>query len=219
MIKKSFFTIATAAIFAACSSAPNETVDTTDAAEEKEVVAERTVDTDAANSTINWKGFKTYSKGEHIGTINLKSGMFKVEGNQLVGGEFTIDMNTIHCKDLEGNEENYNKLVGHLKSDDFFAVDEHPEARFVITEVSEKMNDEKGTTHILKGNLTMRDNTQNITIPVKVNVNDEGVAVKAPEFTIDRTNWNVMFGSTGIEGLAKDKLIDDKIILELDVRG
>jgi polyisoprenoid-binding protein YceI len=219
MIKKHFFALATAAIFTACSSAPSESVETTDAVVEREIAAEATVTADVTRSVINWKGFKTYVDGSHIGTINLKDGEFKLEGNELVGGSFTIDMTSIHNLDLADHEEKYGKLVGHLKSDDFFAVDTYPQSKFVITEVVEQINEEKGSTHVIKGNLTMRDQTKNITFPAKVHVDNGKVTIKTPEFAIDRTNWNVMYGSTGIEGLAKDKLIDDKILLELEVRS
>lgn len=219
MLKKTILAVTALAFFASCSSAPSESVETTEAAEETEVVAEASVMADVSASTINWKGFKTYSKGDHVGTINIKEGEFKTEGDALVGGSFIIDMNTIHCTDLADDEESYGKLVGHLKSDDFFAVEEYPTARFVITEVAEEANDEKNTTHVIKGNLTMRDNTKNITFPANVKVENGSVKLEAPEFAIDRTNWNVMFRSSGIEGVAKDNLIDDKILLELNVRG
>ncbi|MCH8546392.1 MAG: YceI family protein [Cryomorphaceae bacterium] len=219
MLKKSILAVTAIAFFASCSSAPSESVETTEAAEEREVVAESSVMADVSSSAINWKGFKTYSKGDHVGTINIKEGEFKTEGDMLVGGSFIIDMNTIHCTDLADDEESYGKLVGHLKSDDFFAVEEHPESRFVITDITEEANDEKNTTHIIKGNLTMRDITKNISFPAKVKVENGSVTIKSPEFAIDRTKWNVMFRSSGIEGVAKDNLIDDKILLELNVRG
>lgn len=219
MIKKQLFALFAGVLIASCSSAPSETVETTEAADEKDVVAEQVILADAGASTVNWKGFNTYSKGDHIGTINIKSGEFKTEDDALVGGKFTIDMNSIHCVDLADDEESYGKLVGHLKSDDFFAVEEHPEAHFVITNIEESANDEKGTTHIIKGNLSMRENTKNISFPARVNVENGNVSFEAPEFAIDRTEWNVMFRSSGLEGVAKDKLIDDKILLELNVRG
>jgi polyisoprenoid-binding protein YceI len=219
MIKKLFFTLLAGAFVASCSNAPSETVETTEAVEETDVVSEKVIVADAGSSIINWKGFTTYSGKDHIGTIKVKGGEFKFEGDELVGGEFTIDMNSIYCIDLADDEEAAGKLVGHLKSDDFFAVDEYPEARFVITGAEEAMDDEKGTTHIIKGNLTMRDNTKNISFPANVSMENGNIQFEAPEFAIDRTNWNVMFRSSGIEGVAKDKLIDDKIILELNVRG
>ncbi len=219
MIKKSLLAIAAVAMISACSSAPSETVETTDAVDELDILADADFSASPDNSTISWVGFKTYSDGKHNGTINLKDGSFKVENGELVGGTFTIDMNSIVCLDLADNEEYQAKLVGHLKSDDFFGVEEYPEARFSITGVEASPNDEKGTSHIISGNLSMRDQTKNITFPAKVSVSENGVTLEAPEFAIDRKQWNVMFRASTIEGVAKDQLIDDNILLELNVRG
>lgn len=219
MIKKSFFALTAVALLTACSSAPSETVETTDAVEVNDVLADVEFSADLENSQISWVGFKTYSDGKHKGTINLQDGVFKIENRNLVGGTFTIDMNSIVCIDLAENQEYHDKLVGHLKSDDFFAVAEYPEARFTITGVEDALNDEKGTTHIISGNLTMRDQTKNITFPARVSIEESGVSLMAPEFAIDRKQWNVMFRASTIEGVAKDQLIDDNILLELNING
>jgi polyisoprenoid-binding protein YceI len=110
-------------------------------------------------------------------------------------------------------------LVGHLKSEDFFHAEAHPTASFAITGVRAEANEEKGTTHVISGNLTMRGVEKNISFPATVTITDAGVTIDAPEFAIDRKNWNVMFGSTGIVGLAKEKLIDDSILLTLNVQA
>ena len=215
-MKKSFiFSIAALAMSAiACNNAPSETVAAEEAQEEIVAPSSATVDVEA--SQIKWVGFKTVSKDQHNGTINLSEGSVSLEDGNLVGGSFTIDMNSIICEDL--TDEEYNaKLVGHLKNDDFFNTEEFPTARFAITGVRAEANEEKGTSHVISGNLTMRGIEKNISFPASVYVTDEGVTIEAPEFAIDRKNWNVMFGSTGIVGLAKDKLIDDSILLVLNV--
>ena len=174
----------------------------------------------ATSSTINWVGFNTYADGRHNGTVAIKNGEFQIKGDELVGGSFTIDMNTIACADLTDGESN-GKLVGHLKSDDFFGVETNPEAKFEIVSVT--ANDKADTTttasHTVTGNLTLRGVTKAITVPANIKVSNGHVQVTTPEFAIDRKQWNVMYGSTGIEGVAKDKLIDDNILLSLDING
>lgn len=218
MIKKITLFAAAGLFLAACNDAPKETVETRDAQEVQEVVEAVATDVNAEASTIKWVGFKTIPPGRHNGQIGIKSGSFKLMGEEIVGGEFVIDMNTIKCIDLEDEEDN-GKLVGHLKSDDFFDVENHPEASFVITKVTEATGEDAKGSHVVEGNLTMRGETKNITIPANIKVNDGAVTVSAPEFAIDRKRWNVMFGSTGIEGLAKDKLIDDNLLLEMEING
>ncbi len=215
MFKKVLFFASAAAFMASCSSAPESTVEATDAEVVPEVVAMAVpAKTDA--STINWVGFKSYADGRHNGTVAIKGGEFKLEGDQLVGGNFTIDMASITCVDLTDAEYN-GKLVGHLKSDDFFAVETNPEARFEITSVA--ASTDSIATHTVSGNLTMRGTTKNITIPANITVNNGSVSVTVPEFAIDRKQWGVMYGSTGIEGIAKDNLIDDNILLSMEIKG
>lgn len=220
-MKKSLLFLSAAAFLAACGgSAPEETVETTDAQVVQEVVEAVTVPAMATSSTINWVGFNTYADGRHNGTVAIKNGEFQIKGDELVGGSFTIDMNTIACADLTDAEYN-GKLVGHLKSDDFFGVETNPEAKFEIVSVT--ANDKADTTttasHTVTGNLTLRGVTKAITVPANIKVSNGHVQVTTPEFAIDRKQWNVMYGSTGIEGVAKDKLIDDNILLSLDING
>lgn len=220
-MKKSLLFLSAAAFLAACgSSAPEQTVETTDAQAVQEVAEAATVPAMAEASTINWVGFKTYDDGRHNGTVAIKNGEFQIKGEELVGGSFTIDMNSIACMDLTDAEYN-GKLVGHLKSDDFFGVETNPEAKFEIVSVA--ANDTADTTttasHTVTGNLTLRGVTKAITVPANIKVSNGHVQVTTPEFAIDRKQWNVMYGSTGIEGLAKDKLIDDNILLSLDING
>lgn len=200
----------------ACNNAPTETVAAEEAQEEIVAPASASVDTEA--SVIKWVGFKTVSNDQHNGTIKISEGSVGLEEGNLVGGNFTIDMNSIVDLDLEDAEYNA-KLVGHLKSEDFFHAEAHPTASFAITGVRAEANEEKGTTHVISGNLTMRGVEKNISFPATVTITDAGVTIDAPEFAIDRKNWNVMFGSTGIVGLAKEKLIDDSILLTLNVQA
>lgn len=219
-MKKSLLFLSAAAFLAACGgSAPEETVETTDAQEVQEVVEAVAVPAMAEGSTISWVGFKTYADGRHNGTVALKGGEFQVKGEELVGGNFTIDMTSIACADLTDAEYN-GKLVGHLMSDDFFAVEANPEAKFEIVSVAANPADTTTTaSHTVTGNLTLRGVTKAITIPANIKVSNGHVQVTTPEFAIDRKQWNVMYGSTGIEGLAKDNMIDDNILLSLDING
>ena len=85
------------------------------------------IKTDA--SKVVWKGYKV--TGSHEGTISIKSGDLIFESDKLTGGEFVMDMTSITVTDLEGDYKG--KLEGHLKSDDFFGVANHPTASLVIT--------------------------------------------------------------------------------------
>lgn len=170
---------------------------------------------------IEWRGYKTYADGSHYGTLQVQDGELVVEDGKLTSGNFVIDMNSIHSVDLAEDKEKYGKLVGHLKSNDFFAVDSFPTAKFSITEVkTAPESDTTNATHHVSGNLTLRGITKNITIPAKVNITDQEVRFSTPQFVIDRSKWNVKFRSTSFAefaDIAKEKAIDNSLQLQVNL--
>ncbi|KAB2814789.1 YceI family protein [Phaeocystidibacter luteus] len=199
----------------ACNNASESEAETTSAQEVAQTEAAAVYAVAPESAQINWRGFKTNVDWGHDGTIQITEGEFQVENGELVGGSFVIDMNTIHATDYEKDSEDYGKLIGHLSSDDFFSVGTYPTAKFEITDVMANTDGE--TSHIVKGNLTMKDKTNNITIPANVEVVDGMVSFDTPQFSIDRKKWGVMYASTGVEGVTKDQLIDDYILLSVDL--
>lgn len=140
-----------------------------DAVEARDATSDAAAATEAAtvyavnttSSVINWVGKKSFIPDQHNGTIKLSSGKLALENGKLVAGEFEIDMNSIVDEDLKKEDMNA-KLVGHLKSDDFFAVETYPTAKFEITNV-EVLEGNPSATHNITGNLTMRGTTKEIT--------------------------------------------------------
>jgi polyisoprenoid-binding protein YceI len=163
-------------------------------------------------STLGWVGKKV--GGQHNGTVALKDGAVQVKGNQIVGGTFNFDMNSIKVEDLKDAEYN-GKLVGHLKDDAFFGVSGNPTANFVITSVKPIKADAAGNNAQISGNLTIKGKTNPVTFPAKVGVKD-GVASASGVATVDRTKYDVKYGST-LFGAAADKAIDDNFTLSFNV--
>ncbi|MEW4922848.1 YceI family protein [Algibacter sp. 2305UL17-15] len=178
------------------------------AAEAKVESVKYTVDTDA--SAIEWKGFKP--TGTHNGTIKLDSGVFALNGNTIESGSFLIDMKSITVLDIPAEEKDNAKLTGHLKSPDFFDVENHPSSAFEVTGVSEA----EGKT-MLSGNLTIKGVKNNITFPVSVTETGNAVSLTSETFTIDRSKWNVKYGSKSFFDNLGDKFINDDIELKIDV--
>ncbi|HCQ15719.1 MAG TPA: hypothetical protein DIU20_05630, partial [Cryomorphaceae bacterium] len=203
-----------------CGNAPEETVETKEAEEvaaPQETAATYAMVTDG--DEIMWEGYKTISGDSHTGTMQVTEGSFTVENGEVTGGSFTIDMNSIYNEDLpEEGDYNKAKLVGHLKSEDFFYVEKYPTATFTITSVS-PVEGKEGATHMVSGNLNMRGNEKNITFPAKIDVSGDKVSLTTPEFVIDRTNWEVMYLSANLASVAKDKAVDNNIKLQLNVEA
>lgn len=165
-----------------------------------------TVDADITSSTVTWKGYKV--TGSHEGTIDLQSGNldYSAEGN-LTGGTITIDMASLACTDLSGKSAQ--KLVGHLQSDDFFGVATYPTATLTITDVAPK-----GTPGDYKvtADLTIKETTESIKFYAQVK-DQEGTRVATADLKIDRTDYDVRYGS----GSFFDNLGDKTIYDEFDI--
>ncbi len=162
---------------------------------------------DLTSSNIVWKGYKV--TGEHTGTVKLKNGNLQFTDGSLSGGSFEVDMNSITCADLEG--EWAGKLVGHLKSDDFFGVAKYPTAKFVITRAIAQ--DTKGNYKVI-GNLTIKETTKEIKFPVNITEKD-GMATATGKMTIDRSEFNVRYGSGSFFDGLGDKTIYDEFDLQV----
>lgn len=169
--------------------------------------AQNSFDVNTEKSSLKWLGKKV--TGQHDGTVNVKGGTIETDGSKLTGGSFVIDMTTIKVLDIEDAEYN-GKLKGHLESDDFFSVSSHPEATFVITKVTKADGDQYNVT----GSLTIKGITNSITFPAKVMVKKSGVIATA-DFTIDRTKWDVKYGSGSFFDGLGDKTINDDIAFTL----
>jgi polyisoprenoid-binding protein YceI len=169
---------------------------------------------DSENSKINWKGTKP--GGEHYGYIDVVKGSMSMDGENISGGTFTIDMNSIVNEDL--TNENFNeRLVGHLKSEDFFHTEVHPNAYFSITSVTMEhaATDDFTANHLVTGDLTIKGIKKEISFPAYIEVEDDGVSAKTGEIVLDRTEWNVNYQSKKIFSNLADNFIHDDMIITL----
>ncbi len=202
-----FLTIlAIGAAVVSCKKKADEAV-TTDAAEvaTSEVAATKYM-ANANESVIEWTGYKP--TGKHNGTIKIETGVFTVNDGTLETGSFIIDMNSL--SDSEANA----KLEGHLKSADFFDVEKHASAAFEVTGF--EMVDGKS---MLSGNLTLKDVKNNVTFPVTTTEDGDTFTLTSEMFTIDRSKWNVQYGSKSFFDDLGDKFIYDDIELKVTVKA
>ena len=156
---------------------------------------------------IQWTATKIGS--QHMGTIDITYGQLTTNGNELITGEFDIDMSTLKNTDLDGEEKQ--KLENHLKSGDFFDVAQYPMARFVVTIVSIG-SDIRMATHTITGDLTIKNITRSISIPANISFVGDKVLVTTPPFDLDRTDWRLKYRSAEL-GTAPDLLIHDEVSL------
>lgn len=216
-MKKTFASVlgaSTMVLFLAACGAKNDTVDAQaaqDAAKADSTAKEYVVSAD--ETVLEWKATEKMGGG-HNGQIKVANGTLSVVGKNLTAGSFEIDMASIRVDDVTDPQKNA-KLVGHLKNDDFFSVEKFPKSKFEITAV------EKGSTpdsaHV-KGNLTIKDITKNISIPAKITVDSAAVTANA-EFSIDRTEWDIRYKSGKFFADLGDNVINDAINFKLSLKA
>ncbi len=237
VLKPTLFLILMALAVVACGP-KGSTVETSDAkaVASSEDAVQLAVNTD--KSIVTWIGSKP--AGKHNGTINISEGKIGVNGDQIVSGNFTIDIKSLEDLDMAGSD-GAAKLKGHLMSDDFFAAEQFPQATFELTGIdlfntagleadSEEFVTEntpaklseilvENPTHFISGNLTMRGTTKNITFPAHVEISNGVVKAKA-NFNINRTDWGLMYGDeASAVDKAKDKFIYNTVNVGFEIEA
>lgn len=161
------------------------------------------------DSQVKWEGKKV--TGAHNGKIQIAEGKLDMNKDVLTGGSFKIDMNSISCDDLTAKEWN-DKLVGHLKADDFFGTEKYPFADFVITSAKKLDNDRYDIT----GNLTIKGKTNEVTFPATVKANKNTV-VAVSKIKVDRTKYDIKYGSKNFIENIGDKAIEDDFTIDVNL--
>lgn len=175
------------------------------------VTIAQTYKVETEKSTINWLAKKV--TGQHQGTVSISSGQLEFKNKVLSGGTFVVNMGSIVCTDISDADMNA-KLIGHLKSEDFFSVVAFPQANLVITNVTKKDK----VTYQIKAKLTIKGTTEIIEFPATVSIND-GQVVASANIKVDRTKYNVKYGSNKFFQSLGDKAINDEFELLVKLIG
>ena len=154
-------------------------------------------------SKIKWIGKEITTK-IHFGSLKFNIGKIILNNDQIIGGDFSVDMKSLVDEDLSGKSKQY--LENHLKSDDFFGVEKYPTASLNISS-SNKISNNK---HKINGILTIK----NIAHPISfvLTFNDLGAFAK---MTFDRSKYDVKYRSASFFSDLGDKLIYDNIDVEV----
>ena len=216
MLNHSFYLLFVALFAIACGGSDAPAAETGDAISATGAQASQGVTymVDPAASQVTWVGSKP--TGTHTGTFDVSAGKMMVNGDNITGGEFTIDIASLTVTDLD-EENGKGKLEGHLTSADFFETEKYPDAKFEIASIT-PISDMEGATHKMVGNLSMHGESKSVSIPVNVSMSGDKLMATTPAFTINRTDWNIKYGS-GLIGTAQDKLINDDVELTIKLEA
>lgn len=162
---------------------------------------------DPVRSKIEWTGKKIVGNS-HNGELKLKSGQLELKNDQIVKGNFIVDMTSLTNLDLEDKDYNA-KLVGHLKSDDFFSVEKYPTATFNVKKSTRFVNNKATVT----GDITIKGTTKEVTAVVS-RVNG---ATYTTKLEVDRSQFDVRYGSNSFFDNLGDKAIDNNFVLNITI--
>ena len=168
-----------------------------------------TADSDSSSVLweCGWIGGRT-----HNGDVYLKEGLVNIKNSGIVSGDFVVDMNTIQCFDLK-NDGARNKLIRHLKSDDFFDAENYQETRLTIT-LSENIG---GNNFLFIGNLTIKGITNPIQMRGEMHSTNSGYGADI-KLVFDRSKYNVRYKSASFFSDLGDNIILDDVSLKAKIR-
>ena len=158
-------------------------------------------------SNIRWYGEELTGK-IHFGDLSFKDAHIEVQDGIITGGNFVVNMTSLSVEDLSGGGKA--RLEGHLKSDDFFSVEKHPEATLKITQKAKV----KDGVQTLFGKLTIKGIEHPVEFTMKLGENNTALA----GLTFDRSKYNVRFRSGSFFENLGDKLILDDIRMEVSLK-
>ncbi|HBA36274.1 TPA: hypothetical protein DCZ15_00140 [Candidatus Falkowbacteria bacterium] len=162
---------------------------------------------------IMWSGRKPLKTDySDLGTVAIRSGAFTVQEGRVSDGLIVLDMNSLRV-DVTGSGRGQDGLANHLQSADFFAVSDFPTIKFQVLESFEIMID--GVVSV-NGELTVKDTVRELSLPLTIYQQGEETRIKS-QFSWDRTQWEVKYGSGNFFDNLADNVIDDQVVISFDV--
>lgn len=158
---------------------------------------------DPTKSIVNWTGKKI--TGQHEGIVLFKDGLLIFKNKKVAGGNFTVNMKSLSNTDQTGTSKQ--KLEGHLRSEDFFSVDNFPTATLVIKSIADKGKN----TYLINADLTIKGITNSNQFDLVI-VNANKATAK---LTVDRTKYDIKYGSGSYFDDLGDKTIYDEFELNV----
>ena len=172
---------------------------------------------DVEKSVVEWIGRNINNR--HHGRIALSDGQVVFDNGKLTSGSFSLDMNTIANLDLQDDKWRA-MLLRHLKSDDFFDVERYPTVTFDLKGAAKIAAAAPGTPNMeIAGTLTIKDTARPLCFPAMVARQEDGSVKGQAALDIDRTLWDVCYGSGKLFERLGMHLVHDLISIELFIEA
>jgi len=166
---------------------------------------------DSGKSLVTWTGRNL--AGRHTGNLAIAQGELTIERGQLTGGRIVIDMKSISNLDLQ--QADYRALlVAHLLSEDFFEVARYPTAEALLKGWHPIAEATPGRpNYLIDADLTIKGITHPVQFAAAIAPQPDGIKAQAA-LEIDRTAWNVTYGSGRLFEMLGMHLVNDMVTLE-----
>ncbi len=173
---------------------------------------------DPEQSMVGWVGRSLV--GTHSGTMALlPGGTITLHGARVVAGRFDLDMASIRDVDLTDTKMKQ-MLHDHLASDDFFDVARYPTASFQLEGATEIAGATPGEpNYTVRGRFTLKGVKKPLAFQAMIgrSPTGDGSLVARANFDLDRTEWNVLYGSGKFYEKLGRNLVSDLITLDLKI--
>jgi len=167
-----------------------------------------------ASSTVQWTARKTLVDGyEDTGEFSV-SGAVTVASDQQVSATTTFDMANLEVTSVSNQNAGTDRLADHLRSEDFFAVDQYPTSTLVTSDVTASSS--ATTSFAVTADLTMKGVTSEVSFPAEIGMVDDNVVVRA-NTEIDRSRWNVRYGSPSFFNDLGNDVIGDMVDISVNI--
>lgn len=172
---------------------------------------------DLGNSSISWRGSKSMVPGyAATGNIELKSGKLRVEDDLLKSGEFVANMQSINVA-MTGTGSGMDDLAEKLRSDVFFDAENFPEAKFSLKSIAPSVTRDRV---LMNGDFIIKDISNFIEFEAEVFMIEQTNTIKLiGKVLLDRTLWDIQYGSDKFFDNLGDNVIDDIFEVEVEITG
>ncbi|RLD58085.1 MAG: hypothetical protein DRJ05_08650 [Bacteroidetes bacterium] len=208
-------TLVIGAILTSCSN-NGKKAETKDAEKVETIKKETTITfkTVKDGSHVDWRATHLGGLKPRYGKVLIKKAKFLVNDNKLANAKVEMDMVSFTVESFPEGDEQIEQLTGHLKSADFFDVGKYPVSTFELTKTMDASGVYNST---ITGNLTIMDVTKSITFDANIIVSDNEVSIKSEDFSVNRTDWGLIYNVEGTAGVSTDYLISNDIGFTIDV--
>ena len=183
---------------------------------------------DPTKSRFVWNGGLKFGPKTHNGKLRLLNGNIFLD-QQSISGDVVINMLSLNNSELVGTSSE--RLVGHLRSADFFDVEQFPTAKLSIkkSKVIEKLNDGRYKM-LIDGDMTVKSKTNSISFEAIIDL-DSDVKTANGVLVFNRNDFDVQYRSEmhlddpksfwnklqTTRDTAKDKVINEEIEIRFNV--